>query len=333
MASKRLLVTTPSVRATCGGTEPLRTGGMARCRAAARLQSGLLALGLFVGFGASVAARQVPELLLIPQAEARSHLTTSPQPQYPMLAGAAGVRGPVHFEVDVSADGLVTATRVMHGSPMLEQAATDAITRWRFSPIQRGGRAVAYRTSMMVTFAGASLDTTTRDTMVLFGDALAICTDAARRRAFVTAERRCHLAGLIADRLSTSDLLLPSRPRRLQAEALVELGLTAQAIRLFEQVEVRLRASPYFSLDRTMALRGLGRAYAATGRADDAMRVYGQADRQLHEAYNGAGRNTPFKAELAGYIRSITPDYVALLERAGRTADATRVRTRAEAIR
>lgn len=333
MASKRLLVTTPSVRATCGGTEPIRTGGMPRCRAAARLQSGLLALGLFVGFGASVAARQVPELLLIPQAEARSHLTTSPQPQYPMLAGAAGVRGPVHFEVDVSADGRVAAARVMHGSPMLEQVATDAVTRWRFSPVQRGGQPVAFRTSMMVTFAGSSLDTNIRDTMTLFGDALALCTDAARRRLFVTAERRCHLAGLIAERLSTSDLLLPSRPRRLQAEALVELGQTAAAIRLFEQVEVRLRSLPYFSLDRTMALRGLGRAYATTGRLDDAMRVYGQADRQLTEAYNGAGRNTPFRAEVAGYIRSIAPDYVGLLEKAGRTADASRVRARVEAMR
>ena len=331
MASKRLLVTTPSVRATCGGTEPLRSRLMARCRAAT--QFGLLALVLLVSFTAQISGRQLPDLLLIPQAEARSHLTTSPQPPYPMLAGAAGVRGPVHFEVDVSAEGRVTAARVLHGSPMLEQAATDAVTRWRSSPITRSGKPVAYRTSMMVTFAGSSLDTNLSNGMTAFGDALLLCTDASRRRAFITAERRCHLAGQIAERLSTSDLLLPSRPRRLQAEALVELGLTAQAIRLFEQVEVRLRSSPYFSLDRTMALRGLGRAYAATGRADDAIRAYGQVDRQLHEAYNGAGRNTPFKIEVAGYIRSITPDYVGLLEKAGRTADATRVRARVEAMR
>jgi TonB family protein len=292
----------------------------------------LLVAVFIAGFG-TLAAGQVPDLLLIPQAEARSHLTASPQPSYPMLAGAAGVRGPVHFEVDVSADGRVTATRVMHGSPMLEQAATDAMARWRFSPIHRGGQAVAYRTSMMVTFAGSTLDANLSSGMTAFGDALLLCTDASRRRAFISAEKRCHLAGQIADRFTTSDLLLPSRPRRLQAEALVELGQTAAAIRLFEQIEIRLRSQPYFSLDRTMALRGLGRTYAAAGRADDAMRVYGQADRQLHEAYNGAGRNTSFKAEVAGYIRSITPDYVTLLERAGRTADATRVRTRAEAIR
>lgn len=297
------------------------------------LTRGALAL-LFCLCTVTVAsARQLPDLLLVTQAEARSHLTRSNEPPYPLLAGAAGVRGPVHFEIDVSPDGHVTAARLMHGTPLLEQAAAGAVLSWRFSPLLRDGRPIAYRTSMLVRFAGPALAADVAKGLTIFGDALLVCTESARRRVFVTAEKRCHLAGMLADRFSASDRLLPNRPRRLQGEALVELGYHEEAVRLFEQIEARMRSIPFFSLDRTMALRGLGRAYTALGRGDDAMRAYGQADRQLSDAFDGAPRNSPFRAEVAGYLEGMATDYIRLLEQAGRAADAARVRTRIDAIR
>jgi protein TonB len=92
--------------------------------------------------------------LLVAQAEARSLLMSSPEPAYPLLAGATGVRGPVLAEVEVSGEGRVTAVRIVQGSPLLESAAVDAVQQWRFSPLERDGRPIAYRTSMLVTFAG-----------------------------------------------------------------------------------------------------------------------------------------------------------------------------------
>ena len=36
----------------------------------------------------------------------------------------------VLYEVDISTEGRVTASRLVHGSPMLEQTARDAVVRW-----------------------------------------------------------------------------------------------------------------------------------------------------------------------------------------------------------
>lgn len=276
---------------------------------------------------------QVSDLPLVSQAVARSHLTSSPSPRLPMLAGASGIKGPILLQVDVSSEGRVVATRVLHGTPLLEQAAVEAVSGWRFSPLQRDGRALAYRTTIAAAFPGDVFSAEEATGLLLFSDALLVCIDADARRDAAVAERRCHLAGNLAERFSAVDRLLPNRPRRLQAEALVELGHYEEAIGLFVPIDVRMRAIPFFSLDRTLALRGLGRAYAALGRRDEALTAYGQADRQLNEALDGAPRNSPFRAEVAGYLQQMAPAYIALLEQAGRTADAARVRATIGALR
>lgn len=278
-------------------------------------------------------ARQTPDLPLVPQAEARSHLTSSPAPRLPMLAGASGIKGPVLLQVDVSAEGRVVDTRVLHGTPLLEQAAADAVRQWRFSPLQRRGRAEAYRTTVVAAFPGDVFSPDEAVGLLLFSDALLMCVEASTRGHAATAEKRCHLAGTLAERFSAIDRLLPNRPRRLQGEALVEMGLYEEATRLFDSIDVRMRSIPFFSLDRALALRGLGRAHAARGRRDDALRAYGQADRQLTEAVEGAPRGAPFRSEVASYLRQMASDYVALLDQAGRAEDGARVRDRIDALR
>jgi TonB family protein len=290
-------------------------------------------LATAVAAATATAAAQVSDLPLVSQAEARSHLTSSTSPRLPMLAGASGIKGPVLLQVDVSPEGRVVATRVLHGTPLLEQAAIEAVSAWRFSPLQRGDRAVAYRTTIAAAFPGDVFSAEEATGLVLFSDALLVCVDAGARSDAAVTERRCHLAGNLAERLSAVDRLLPNRPRRLQAEALVELGHHEEAIGLFVPIDVRMRSIPFFSLDRTLALRGLGRAYAALGRRDEALTAYGQADRQLNEALNGAPRNSPFRTEVAGYLQQMAPGYIALLEQAGRTGDAARVRATVGALR
>jgi TonB family protein len=53
-------------------------------------------------------------------------------PAYPDIARTAHITGTVKIEATISADGRVVATKVMGGSPLLVQAAIDALERWRF---------------------------------------------------------------------------------------------------------------------------------------------------------------------------------------------------------
>jgi protein TonB len=53
-------------------------------------------------------------------------------PDFPILARQMNVTGKVKIEVTISADGHVTSTKVVGGSPLLVGAAQDAIKRWRF---------------------------------------------------------------------------------------------------------------------------------------------------------------------------------------------------------
>jgi TonB family protein len=53
-------------------------------------------------------------------------------PDYPSLARQLKFTGKVKIEVTVTADGHVTATRVIGGSPLLVPSAVDAVKKWRF---------------------------------------------------------------------------------------------------------------------------------------------------------------------------------------------------------
>ena len=53
-------------------------------------------------------------------------------PDFPVLAKQMNVTGKVKIEATISADGHVTSTKVVGGSPLLVGAALDAVKKWRF---------------------------------------------------------------------------------------------------------------------------------------------------------------------------------------------------------
>ena len=55
-------------------------------------------------------------------------------PDYPVLARQMNVTGKVKIEATIAADGRVTSTRVVGGSPLLVNSASDALKKWRFEP-------------------------------------------------------------------------------------------------------------------------------------------------------------------------------------------------------
>lgn len=55
-------------------------------------------------------------------------------PEYPALAKQMNVTGKVKIETTIAADGHVLSTKVIGGSPLLVNAALDAVKKWRFEP-------------------------------------------------------------------------------------------------------------------------------------------------------------------------------------------------------
>ena len=59
---------------------------------------------------------------------------TKVAPEYPALAKQMNVTGKVKIEATVAPDGHVTNTRVVGGSPLLVNAALNALKQWHFEP-------------------------------------------------------------------------------------------------------------------------------------------------------------------------------------------------------
>ena len=80
--------------------------------------------------------------ILMPKASAQESSTEANKrkvrskvvPDYPPLAKQMNVTGKVKIETTIAADGHVVNTKVIGGSPLLVNAALDALKKWRFEP-------------------------------------------------------------------------------------------------------------------------------------------------------------------------------------------------------
>jgi len=57
-------------------------------------------------------------------------------PEYPDLAKRMRIQGTVKIEAVVRPNGTVKSTRILGGSPVLVQAASDAVKNWKFQAAQ-----------------------------------------------------------------------------------------------------------------------------------------------------------------------------------------------------
>jgi TonB family protein len=55
-------------------------------------------------------------------------------PEYPQLARQMNVTGKVKIQATIAADGHVLGTKVVGGSPLLVNAALEALKKWHYEP-------------------------------------------------------------------------------------------------------------------------------------------------------------------------------------------------------
>ena len=75
-------------------------------------------------------------------------------PSYPESARRQGVEGVTTLRFQVHTDGSVTEMSVVHsaGHPDLDQAAMEAVRKWRFEPARRGKDPVVVWVTLPVRF-------------------------------------------------------------------------------------------------------------------------------------------------------------------------------------
>ncbi len=77
----------------------------------------------------------------------------APNPQYTEIARKARIQGVVIVEAIIDKQGNVTNVKILKGLPMgLDQAAADAVKRWKFEPATLNGKPVAVIYNLTVNF-------------------------------------------------------------------------------------------------------------------------------------------------------------------------------------
>ena len=78
----------------------------------------------------------------------------TPHPDYPWSARRRGREGVVVLRLDVASTGEVLQTSILQssGEPVLDQAATEALSRWRLTPARENGKPVAATITVPIRF-------------------------------------------------------------------------------------------------------------------------------------------------------------------------------------
>jgi protein TonB len=74
-------------------------------------------------------------------------------PKYPLDAMSAHIEGRVVLRATISDSGDVEELCVSQGPAMLQQAAVDAVKRWKYKPFALNGQLVEVKTQINVDFA------------------------------------------------------------------------------------------------------------------------------------------------------------------------------------
>lgn len=106
---------------------------------------------VFSGKGPQVKAEN--KIVNISAGVATGLLLHKATPVYPAIAKSAHIDGTVVLTATISRTGMIENLRVVSGSPMLRQAALDAVKNWRYKPYLLDNQPVDVATTVSVIFS------------------------------------------------------------------------------------------------------------------------------------------------------------------------------------
>jgi protein TonB len=79
-------------------------------------------------------------------------LISASPPTYPRQATLQRVQGDVVVDALVDVKGRITDAKAISGSPLLQQAAINAVRLWRYEPARLDGEPVAAHMQVQISF-------------------------------------------------------------------------------------------------------------------------------------------------------------------------------------
>jgi TonB family protein len=99
------------------------------------------------------ASPSLPRLMVpISQGVSGGTLLHKVMPVYPSEARQLHVQGTVVLNATINEQGQMEDVKLVSGSPLLVQAAMDAVRKWRYSPYLLNGKPVKKETQVSITF-------------------------------------------------------------------------------------------------------------------------------------------------------------------------------------
>jgi TonB family protein len=89
----------------------------------------------------------------VSQGVQEARLVRRVEPVYPPQARAQRSQGKITLSATIGADGSVRQVAVVGGSPVLAEAAKDAVLKWRYSPALLNGSPIEVQKEIIVIFA------------------------------------------------------------------------------------------------------------------------------------------------------------------------------------
>jgi TonB family protein len=288
---------------------------------------------LFVAMAS--AAAQTP--IKVDSVEAQKHLTAHVDPVYPAIAKAAGVQGEVKISIVIDGAGQVVSEKVVSGPPMLQQAALDAVKKWRFMPFEVKGTATQTTTTLTVPFYLEKRDGGPTPEQQKAAQAWFPLSDKCRSalKAQNTQDSLdyCKQAldmALKAGGLTSSDQLSMLDSYQSYGHALLAAGRSQEALAA-EDKAVDIAKAHLKDTDQEYAMPFFWRAMTEAQLGDgDAASV----DLTIaEETHRKAITHLPeMKTRYSQYLAAILKQHAALLDQMGKTADAAKLRAEASSL-
>jgi TonB family protein len=274
---------------------------------------------------------------IVSESDARQHLLEHEEALYPPIAKAARVQGDVLIGVVISVSGEVASEKVVSGSPMLIQAALDAVKKWRFTPFQVNGAPTQAATTVTIPFhidkpgegPTAEQDKAAQAWFQLSDQ----CRSALKGQNVQDAINRCKEALDMSYKdgdLNSSDQLGRVESFQQYGRALV-LGNKAQEAMEQENMAIQeakkclKETNQEFTMPfywRAIAEANLGQTDAAVGDFEFCEETHRKAISQLPE----------MKEMYSKYLATILKTHAALLDQLGRSADAAKLKAEAATL-
>jgi periplasmic protein TonB len=121
------------------------------------MKRGLFQVALTVlGLSILPQAQLKPGRIRISEKVSQTLIVSKVQPNYPAEARQKHIEVNAVIQAEISKEGTIEYVKAISGDPLLAQAATEAVKKWKYKPFVLNGEPVPFETQVTVTFTLAN---------------------------------------------------------------------------------------------------------------------------------------------------------------------------------